>query len=75
MADLKSNIPTEFYNTEKAKCLHPPRVNTVGELIEQLERLPKSLLLSGWPDAHTHEIVVYNVNMDNTHLTVEEVDL
>jgi len=75
MSISKSDIPTEFYNTEKAKRLHPPRVNTVGGLIKQLERLPKGLPLSGWPENHTHEIVVYNVNDHNVHLTVEEVDV
>ena len=70
----KSDIPTEFYNTEKAKKLHPPRAENVGELIKQLERLPKELPLSGWPDAHTHEIVVYNVSAHNPHVTIEEVD-
>ena len=70
----KSKIPTEFYNTDKANVEHAPRAENVGELIKQLERLPKELPLSGWPESHTHEVVVYNVSSHNPHLTIEEVD-
>ncbi|MBL4941143.1 MAG: hypothetical protein JKY81_05700 [Colwellia sp.] len=72
MSELKKVIPTEFYNEDEA-MMPPPRVNTVGELIEQLKRLPSDLPLSGW-EYLTHEIIVYNITMDNTHVSIEEVD-
>lgn len=72
MSDLKKVIPTEFYNEDEAG-IPVPRANTVGELIKQLQRLPDDLPLSGW-EYLTHEIVVYNITMPNTHVTIEEVD-
>jgi len=70
MSELKDKISPEFYNGDHVT----PRVGTVGELIEQLKRLPKDLALSGWPERFSHEVVVYNISSHNTHLTIEEVD-
>ena len=72
MEELKKIIPTEFYNAEEAG-IPPPRASDVGELIKQLQRLPDDLPLSGW-DSLTHEIVVYNITMQNPHVSIEEVD-
>lgn len=74
MEDLKESIPVEFYNLEKAKVGNFPRVENVGDLIKQLERLPNELPISGWPELYTHEVVVYNVGDDNPHVIIEEVD-
>ncbi len=73
MNKLFKEIPVMFYNEDKAGC-PPPRVDTVEQLIKQLERLPKDLALSGWPDRLTHEIVVYNISMPNPHVSINEID-
>lgn len=69
MENLESIIPEEFYKEDQ------PRVETVGELIKELERLPSDLLLSGWPERSTHEVAVYNVTMNNPHVSINEVDI
>lgn len=50
------SIPVEFYNETKAGEKHP-KVKTVGELINQLNRLPSNLPLTG-----NLSCVVYNID-------------
>jgi len=60
----EQNIPLEFYNEDKAGKSHP-KVKNVGELIEQLKRLPSDLPLSYElsrdDDNEPLACVVYNV--------------
>ena len=64
------NIPLEFYNEEESGKKHP-EVETVGDLIKQLERLPKDLPLSyelardiaNESETTPLSCVVYNVSM------------
>ena len=69
--ELKELIAIAFYNGNH----ETPRAENVGELIDQLKRLPPELPLSGWPEKYSHEIVVYNVSEHNPHLTIEEIDI
>lgn len=68
-------IPLEFYNKEKAKKPHP-KVSNVGELIEQLKRLPSDLPLSyelaNHEEAEQVECVVYNVSRGKPFLTITD---
>ena len=67
------NIPVEFYNEKKAGKRHPV-VGNVGELIEQLERLPKDLELRGsWP-GEVQQLIVYNFSSD-PFLAIESREL
>ena len=72
-------IPVEFYNEEKAGKLHP-KVQTVGELKEQLNRLPDDLPLGYRPsvgDCHNDDYapiscIVFNVSGDNPFFELTE---
>lgn len=50
---LKDVIPEEFYRGDKIR----PQSNTVGDLVDQLSRLPREL-----PLCNTKVVVVYNIN-------------
>ena len=55
-------IPTEFYLADQPA----PEVRTVGDLIEQLQRLPRELRLE-----KKSECVVYNYS-DNAYFSLRE---
>jgi hypothetical protein len=65
---MKDKIPAEFLDV---KGDHIPQAQTVGDLIKQLERLPKDLPLCGSDEGHVHELVVYN--SPNLFLKINEV--
>lgn len=75
----EQNIPVEFYSEDKAGKPHP-KVETVGDLIEQLKRLPKDLPLSyelardigGDGEAEPLACVVYNVSSDKPFLELTD---
>ena len=64
---MKDQIPEEFYKYEGDK----PAADNVGELIEQLKKLP-----SGLPVEATFsdgvQLAVYNIDQENPHLMFEE---
>ena len=72
-------IPVEFYNEEKAGKPHP-KVQTVGELKEQLNRLPDDLPLGYRPnigecdndDYAPISCIVFNVSGDNPFFELTE---
>lgn len=68
-------IPLEFYNEEKAKKPHP-KVSTVGELMEQLKRLPSDLPLSyelaNHEEADQVMCTVYNVSSGKPFLSLTD---
>ena len=69
MQDLKDVIHKDFYH-ETGK---PVVCDTVGEVIEQLNRLPKDLEVSqGFGESV--RIVVYNISRENPHVSFEEDD-
>lgn len=61
-------IPVEFYNEHKAGKNHP-EVETVNELIEQLERLPGTLEIRGDFPGEKITLTVPNYSFD-AHLTI-----
>lgn len=62
---LKDLIPSEFYRGDEES----PYAETVGQLIEQLQRLPADL-----PVMHGFDygccLTVYNINQDDAHLEI-----
>lgn len=68
--NYKDVIPKCFWHDSEPA----PTVRTVGEMIEQLQRLPPDLeVRAGWSDAAM--LVVYNINnRDCIHLEICEVD-
>ena len=63
-----SAIPEEFYKDDTQ-----PVVRTVGELIKQLQRLPKSLPIeTGFGDAA--KLTVFNHGEPDMHLSIDEED-
>jgi hypothetical protein len=67
--DLKKEIPLDFYSDKG----QPVTVDTVGEAIEQLKRLPEDLEISqGFSEGV--RLIVYNISRHNPHLAFEEAD-
>lgn len=65
----KDTIPKAFWHDSEPT----PVVRTVGEMVEQLQRLPPELeVTAGWSNAAM--LVVYNIDKDGMHLEVCEVD-
>jgi len=68
MSEMKDVVPSEFYRGDEEK----PYCETVGELIEQLQRLPCDLpIKQGYEDGCT--LTVYNIKTD-AHLEITEAD-
>lgn len=69
------DIPFEFHNLKKAKVTHHPRAYTVGEVVDQLKRLPPDLPVeSGFGKGV--ELIVFNVgakHVDGPHLDFHEI--
>lgn len=69
MDNLKDQIPPEFYRGE----LDKPIAGTVGALREKLAELPADLPVEQGFGVGC-QLVVYNINHENAHLEIEEVD-
>ena len=69
MTDLTKVIHKDFYHNTGQPIL----CDTVGEVIEQLNRLPKTLNI-GQGFGETVRITVYNISSDNPHVAFDEVD-
>jgi len=73
---MNTVVPVEFYNTRKAEVEHHPIVKNVGELVEQLGRLPKDLSVNSGGSVGA-EMIVYNMDKNGSysyaHLELEEV--
>jgi len=55
--------------------LKKPKARNVGQLIKQLERLPKTLSVSPAFYSSGVELTVYNISQDNgRHLKIDEVE-
>lgn len=77
MSSLKQVVPVEFYNAEKGGG-HPV-VRTVGELIDQLQRLPRDLAI-GNSESEAAMLTVPNIKDDirpygRPHLSIEVDDI
>ena len=69
MNKWQNKIPIEFYNS----IAPTPKVKTVGELISQLERLPKDLpIKQDYPDVGA-SVSVFNIRSD-IGLSLEPMD-
>lgn len=69
MKDLKKVIHKDFYHDTGTPVL----CETVGEVIEQLNKLPKDLdVVQGFGDAV--RITVYNISRENPHVSFDEID-
>lgn len=69
---LKKNIPTEFYKAADENA--PVYVETVGELIAELKRLPDTLPVNMGFGAGAH-LKVYNIfDMEDCYLEIEEAE-
>ena len=67
--ELKDLIHKDFYNEKRTPVL----CETVGEVIEQLKRLPEDLAIGqGFGEAVI--LTVYNISMENPHLSFDEID-
>lgn len=67
MGMIRQDIPEDFYKGDY------PVVYTVGELIEELKRLPEDLPITlGFNQGVG--VVVYNVDRDSIHLSFEECE-
>jgi hypothetical protein len=65
----KEVIPKCFWHDSEPT----PVAETVGDLIEQLQRLPPDLeVRAGWYAGAA--LVVFNIDRDNMHLEICEVD-
>ena len=68
MGKYKDLVPAEFWSGDKN-----PKAYNVGELIEQLERLPKEIeLSSGFSDGVG--LVLYNIDRDGMKLEFSEIE-
>lgn len=65
-----AKIPVEFYNLTRSGKRSHPRAKTVGQLIKQLERLPKGLKI-GDQDTGV-QVIVYNHGTDDMHVSIDE---
>ena len=63
-------VPKEFYNEDFGRV----KVKTVGELIEQLGRLPKDMKLQNNEPRDGAILLVYNHGSRFEHLAMEELD-
>lgn len=69
MNRFQDDVPMEFYHESKPT----PKVMNVGELIDQLKRLPKDLpIKQNYPEIGA-SLVVFNIRSD-VGLSLEEVD-
>ena len=66
---LKDIIPSEFYSSAEES----PYAETVGELIAQLERLPRDLPVKHGFDEGCR-LTVYNINQGDAHLEIVDAD-
>ena len=66
---LKDIIPSEFYKADESS----PFAETVGELIEQLKRLPRDLPVRHGFD-HGCSPTVYNIKQEDVNLEIEDAD-
>ena len=68
MGKYKDLVPAEFWSGNET-----PKAYNVGELIEQLERLPKEIeLSSGFSDGVG--LVLYNIDRDGMKLEFSEIE-
>lgn len=65
MSDRREEVPKQFYRGDMAK----PVAQTVGELIDELSRLPSDLPVDPYEDGVA--LTVYNIDMD-AHLAFSE---
>lgn len=64
------NIDEKFTNGN----LNQPVACTVGELIEILKELPPELPISDDGRHASMEVVVFNVDGDDTHMSLEQIE-
>ena len=68
--EIKIGIPFEFYNEAKSGKPHPT-ASTVGELKEQLARLPDDLKFETFMSTQA-TLIVYNYGEEDMHLEFGE---